>query len=102
MSKGRTKLLGQVSFRVEEEFLERAAAEARKYGVSPHELARQVFLDWLTDHRRHAVEEALAELIREVAKQRADLKESVIAILCDAGKLERREAEEWVTERLFA
>jgi hypothetical protein len=43
----------------------------------------------------------MTELASEVRKQRSDLKEALIAVLCDAGKLEEREAREWLESRLF-
>ena len=110
MKANREKAPGTISFRFVDsaqdglsagELCELARAEARKYGLSPHELARQVFLDWLLDHERHALAEALGQLQEEVSKQRADLREAVICLLCDAGKAERQEAEEWVSTHLF-
>jgi hypothetical protein len=83
-----------------EELADLARAEAQKYGISAHELARQVFLDWLMDHERHAVAEALGQVQEELSKQRADLREAVICLLCDAGKAERQDAEEWVSTHL--
>ena len=90
-----------VSYRLGPEATGELAAEAKKLGVSPHELARRVLLDWLSDHDRHATEQALAELRAEVAKVRADLREAVIALLADAGRCSREDAEDWVNGRLF-
>jgi hypothetical protein len=90
-----------VGYRLDSEAAAELSAEAKKLGISPHELARQVLLDWLSDKERHATEKALSELRAEVAKLRADLKEGFVALLCDAGKLEREDAEDWVNGRLF-
>jgi hypothetical protein len=100
MNKAVTKRL-VVSYGLDAEAADELSAEAKKLGISPHELARRVLLDWLSDKERHATEEALADLRAEVAKLRADLKEGFVAILCDAGKLEREDAEDWVNGRLF-
>lgn len=90
-----------VSYRLDPEAADELSAEAKRLGISPHELARRVLLDWLSDHDRHATEQALAELRAEVAKVRADLREAVIALLADAGRCTREDAEDWVNGRLF-
>lgn len=90
-----------VSYRLDSEAAAELSGEAKNLGISPHELARRVLLDWLSDHERHATVQALSELTAEVAKVRADLKEAMVAILCDAGRCTREDAEEWVSGRLF-
>ena len=91
-----------ISYRLDTETAEALTAEAKKTGVSSHELARRIVLQWLTDQERHQLRRSLSRVRNELLKLRADLKESVIAILCDAGKIERREdAENWVNSRLF-
>ena len=90
-----------VSYRLDPQAAGELAVEAKKLGISPHELARRVLLDWLSDQDRHATEQALAELRAEVAKVRADLREAVIALLADAGRCSREDAEDWVNGRLF-
>jgi|SRR6516162_4840872 hypothetical protein len=96
-----TKAPNTISYRIDQELSELARVEAKKYAISPHELARQVFTDWLMDQERHALAEALGQVREEVAKQRADLREAVIALLCDAGRAERADAEEWVSTHMF-
>ena len=91
----------QVGFRLNEEAARLLFEEAQGRGVSSHELARWVLLHWLTDQERHRLRRALSSLRKEVLKQRADLKQAVIAILCDAGKVERQDAEDWVNRHLF-
>jgi hypothetical protein len=91
-----------ISYRLDTETSEALTAEAKKIGVSTHELARRILIEWLTDQERHQLLRSLSRFRRELLKLRADLKESVIAILCDAGKIASREdAEDWVNSRLF-
>jgi hypothetical protein len=94
-------LTEQISFRIDDADAEYAAAEAKKFGLSPHALARRIFLEWLHDTERDEVREALHELREAIIQQRADLKEAAIAILCDAGRLEVDQARRWVESRLF-
>ena len=101
MKRNAAKALTTISYRIDQELSELAKAEAKKYAISPHELARLVFTDWLMDQERHALTEALGQVREEVSKQRADLREAVICLLCDAGKAERQDAEEWVSTHLF-
>jgi hypothetical protein len=90
-----------ISYRLNAETARALAAEAEKLGLSSHELARRALLEWLTDQERHQVRRSLARFRNELLKLRTDLKASVIAILCDAGKLEKQDAEDWVNSRLF-
>src|SRR5438552_17155311 len=90
-----------ISYRLDSETAKALSGEAEKLGVSSHELARRALLEWLTDQERHRVRRSLSRVRNELLKLRADLKEVVIAILCDAGKLEKQDAEDWVTARLF-
>ena len=108
MRKRENELTEQTSFRTNRETKEKADAEAEKYGMSRHELARQVFNDWLDDTERDEIREALDHLTQavrkleeELSQQRADLKQALIALLCDAGKLEEDDARRWVEPRLF-
>jgi hypothetical protein len=101
MSKDDKKAIQLIGFRIEEGDAEAAKIEAQKFGISPHALAKQVFLEWLNDTERFELREALEHLREEVIKQKADLKEAMIAVLCDAGKLEEAEAREWVESRFF-
>ncbi|SRR5712692_5474721 len=91
-----------ISYRLDSETADALSAEAKKIGVSAHELARRILFEWLTDLERHQLRRSLSRIRRELLKLRADLKESVIAILCDAGKIaSRQDAEDWVNSRLF-
>jgi hypothetical protein len=91
-----------ISYRLDTGTAGALADEAEKLGVSSHELARRVLLEWLTDQERHQLRRSLARVRTELLKLRADLKEAVIAILCDAGKIaSRQDAEDWVKSRLF-
>jgi hypothetical protein len=90
-----------ISYRLDSETAKALSAEAAKHALSSHELARRALLEWLTDQERHQVRRSLSRVRKELLKLRSDLKEAVIAILCDAGKLEKQDAEDWVTARLF-
>jgi hypothetical protein len=110
-----TGLTAQYTFRTDRETKNKADAEAKKYGLSRHELVRKVFEEWLNDAERYELLELvrhLQEQVRHLTEQlrrtrkesrklRTDLKEAAIAILCDAGKLEEHQARTWVQSRLF-
>jgi hypothetical protein len=92
----------QIGFRLRDRALaEKAVREAAKFGWSSHELARDVYEDFLTDARWQRLSAEQHQVRMELAKLRADLRESVVAVLCDAGKLEEVQARDWVAERLF-
>jgi hypothetical protein len=101
-SSQRSTTTAVISYRLDVETAQALSAEAKKTGVSTHELARRILYQWLTDHERHQLRRSLARLRSALLKLRADLKQSVIAILCDAGKIaSRQDAEDWVHSRLF-
>ena len=100
-STDRSRSTAVISYRLDAETANALSAEAEKLGLSSHELARRILLEWLTDQERHHLRRSLSRVRSELLKLRADLKESVTAILCDAGKLEKEDAEAWVSSRLF-
>jgi hypothetical protein len=101
-SGGRSPSTTVISYRLDPEAAKALSAEAQKLGLaSAHELARRVLLEWLTDQERHHLRQSLSRLHKDVLKLREDLKQAVIAILCDAGKLEKEDAEDWVNRTLF-
>ena len=98
----RVRSTAVISYRLDPVAAKELSAEATKLGLtSSHELARRVLLEWLTDEERHHVRRSLAHVRKELLKLRADLKLAVIAVLCDAGKLEKQDAEDWVNAHLF-
>jgi hypothetical protein len=92
---------GIISFRLATPLAESLAAAAAKGGVGPHELARQVVVNWLLENEAAETAEALLALRAEIDKLREDLKLAVTALLCDAGKLDVTDAEDWVNTHLF-
>jgi hypothetical protein len=101
-SGGRSISTTVISYRLDPDAAKALSAAAQKHGLaSSHELARTVLLEWLVDDERHHLRKSLSRLRKEVLKLRADLKQAVIAILCDSGKLEKADAEDWVNRTLF-
>jgi hypothetical protein len=90
-----------ISIRLQSDHAKKLSEKARKYGLSSHEYVRLLVNDDLDDTFKTELLRALQLVHSELAKMREDLKEVSIAILCDAGKLERSDAELWVSERLF-
>jgi hypothetical protein len=90
-----------ISFRLATPLAESLAAAAAKGGIGPHELARQVVVNWLLENEGAETAEALLTLRAEIDKLREDLKLAVTALLCDAGKLDVTDAEDWVNAHLF-
>jgi hypothetical protein len=90
-----------ISFRLATPLAESLAAAAARAGIGPHELARQVVANWLLDNDGADTAEALVALRAEIDKLREDLKLAVTALLCDAGKLDVSDAEDWVNAHLF-
>src|SRR5579884_4243183 len=90
-----------ISYRLATPLAESLAAAAAKFGIGPHELARQVLVNWLLDNEGADTAEALVALGAGIDKLREDLKLAVTALLCDAGKLDVTDAEDWVNAHLF-
>ena len=90
-----------ISFRLATPLAEALAAAAAKCGIGPHELARQVLVNWLLDKEAAGTAEALNAFEAEIDKLREDLRLAVTALLCDAGKLDVTDAEDWVNAHLF-
>lgn len=92
----------QIGFRLDEQAAQNLYEEALKYGYSPHELARQIVTDFLADGERQRLRADFSALKEQVLQMREDLKEAVIAVLCDAGKIENPSlARQWVSEKFF-
>lgn len=91
-----------MSFRLDEQYLERLKREAARYGMSAGDYARRLVLDALEDSARRKVEDDLREVKREIAELRTDLATSVLALLVGAGEVEQGEAREWVQANLKA
>lgn len=89
-----------ISFRLDDHYLAVLTKQASRFGMSPGEYARRLVLDALeeTDHRR--LEEGMGALEREVAQLRAELANSVMALLVGAGKVDKDEARDWVQANL--
>jgi hypothetical protein len=101
-SRDRANSTAVISYRLDPEAAKALSAEATNLGLtSSHELARRVLLEWLTDEERHYLRRSLAHVRKELLKLRADLKQAVIAVLCDSGKLQKQDAEDWVNAHLF-
>src|SRR4051794_4236090 len=90
-----------ITYRLSDPLFRALAQAAKKAGESPHRLARRVLMEWLQDAGRKEADETLAGLRGEIEKLRSDLRLAVTAILCDAGKLDLADAEEWVEQHLF-
>ena len=91
-----------IGFRLDTEFTAEAEARARKLGLSVHELAYKIFVEWLTGRDGGKVAAAMRKLHEELSKLRSDLREATVALLCDAGKVESRDdAQDWVNTTLF-
>lgn len=89
-----------VSFRLDEQYLERLKKEAAKYGMSTGDYARRIVIDTLEDTDKRRMEDAMREVKREIGDLRTDLATSVVALLIGAGHVENNEAREWVQTNL--
>ena|SRR5437879_6885943 len=65
---------------------------------SPGECARRLVLAALNDEQRSALLEELTEVKAELLSLREKLGGITVAILCDAGKVAKNDAEEFVAE----
>jgi hypothetical protein len=86
-----------ISFRLlpaDVKLLLRAAAR----GESPGECARRLLLSALSNEERTALLEELTELKGELLGLREKLGAITVALLCDAGKVAKNDAEEFVAE----
>lgn len=89
-----------VSFRLDEQYLERLKKEAAKYGMSAGDYARRLVINTLEDSERRKVQDELRDVKREITELRGDLATSVLALLVGAGQIEKSEARDWVRENL--
>jgi hypothetical protein len=89
-----------VSFRLDEQYLERLKKEAARYGISAGDYARRIVLDTLEDTERHKTQDELRELKRQIAELRNDVATAVMALLVGAGKVDMDEARAWVSANL--
>lgn len=91
-----------VSFRLDEQYLERLKKEAAKYGMSAGDFARRLVIDTLEDTERRKVHDELRDVKRQIAELRDDVATAALALLVGAGKTEKEEAREWVQAHLRA
>lgn len=89
-----------VSFRLDEQYLDRLKKESSKYGMSAGDYARRVVLDALEDTEQRKVQDELRDVKRELAELRDDIATAVFALLVGAGKIEKGEARDWVSANL--
>ena len=86
-----------VSFRLMPQDL-KLLVHASAGNESPGECARRLVLACLNDEERSALLEELAEVKAELQSLRQKLGGITVAILCDAGKVTRSDAEEFVSD----
>lgn len=80
--------------------LERRAKQSK--GLSAHQLARHVVIDYLKDTRSQQVTDELIELQNELNRLRDNLASAIKIMLLKAGKInDEREAERWVAKTLY-
>lgn len=90
-----------VGFRLDDKSRRVLGERAARLGVSPHELAKDYVLDKLSEKEERAfLQMALQDLLGVCQQLRGDIATTAEAILIAAGKVDAKEAREWV-ERTF-
>jgi predicted transcriptional regulator len=90
-----------ISFRLDPELARPLEQQARRLGVSPHELARHLVTEALTaTEQLAALGAAVTALHQAMQGLRENLALSVEALLASAGEVEAREARAWVEANL--
>lgn len=90
-----------VGFRLDDKSRRVLGERAARLGVSPHELAKEYVLEKLSEKEERALlRMALNDLFAVNQQLRGDIATTAEAILISAGKVDEKEAREWV-ERTF-
>jgi hypothetical protein len=90
-----------VGFRLDEKSRRLLGKRSARLGVSPHELAKDYVLERLNEQEeRELLRMALNDLFVVNQQLRGDIATTAEAILIAAGKVDEKEAREWV-ERTF-
>ena len=92
---------GTIGFRLDERTFGALAKRADRLGISPHHLARElVFASLQEPDQRAALRDHLAVIHDQLLSLREDIATTTEALLMSAGKVEAKEAHDWV-ERTF-
>ena len=84
-------------FRLDSANRERLEARAKKVGVTPGELAREIIVETLDDDREiDRLRLKVAAVAEELGDLRKDLSVAVQALLVSSGKVTQEQAQEWV------
>ena len=84
-----------VSFHVDRELYQKLSEEGAKWGMSPHQYARQLMVEGMNEELKGRVE----ELSREIARQREVFTDAFCAVLEYVG-MNETEAARWVEAEL--
>lgn len=90
-----------VSFRLPAALARQLAARGAAQNLSPGECARRIVLEALSDSANEQTREDLADLRHGLNRLREDLATATVALLVEAGNVDRAEAEAWAEQNLF-
>lgn len=90
-----------ISFRLPPTFYNQLVKDAEKRNLSPHELARQVVINFLTDASADEERQHFLDLKKSLEILREDFATATAAILAFGGKWSPEEAKAWAKETLL-
>lgn len=90
-----------VTFRLPEDLHKDLVASAEKHGTSHHKRARDLVIAGLQDANIEELRQEMAEVRNNLERLREDLATAVASLLVNAGKVDRKQAEEWTRKTLL-
>lgn len=89
-----------IAFRLDEEYREKLEKMAKESAMSPGQFARFLVIAALDNTERIAIRRDLQNLKSDMSSLRRDLSNVALALLVGAGRMDKREANQWVKEHL--